>query len=312
MPGCRHAARRAPGSDDTSAPPLPNARPDGARSPASNHPRTAAACPHPRLRTGLPSLAGVGRSGGNVHASASSRGNLQSARPAAIAPTTGTPVVPPASAERAALPGYQGLSSRSSIQRQSGANGSSNHVGLPSAPARWTTDVSTAITRSRWAINAAVSAMSPISYAKVDHAPLRPESDAPPPLPSAAKRTQRPPARRAVPAARTRSTGSGPCGAPDCRPTPAPRAASPPATEARQPRRAPSPVSRGYGTRAGIVSTVVPNARGRLISGHCHANSGNASPVVTISTPGSCSAILLSGAGTSRTTVPPAACTSGT
>ena len=44
--------------------------------------------------------------------------------------------------------GYQGLSARSSIQRQSAAASSNVHTGTPSAPARWATIVSTEITRS--------------------------------------------------------------------------------------------------------------------------------------------------------------------
>ena len=56
--------------------------------------------------------------------------------------------------------GYQGLSSRPSIQRQSGENGNRIHTGLPRAPARCATDVSTEITRSRHAITAAVSVKS--------------------------------------------------------------------------------------------------------------------------------------------------------
>ena len=54
--------------------------------------------------------------------------------------------------------GYQGLVSPSSVQRQSGANGSSIHSGRPMAPARCATAVSTEITRSHSAITAAVSA----------------------------------------------------------------------------------------------------------------------------------------------------------
>jgi len=44
--------------------------------------------------------------------------------------------------------GYQGLSDRSSNQRQSGEKGSSTQTGFPKAPARWATDVSTEITKS--------------------------------------------------------------------------------------------------------------------------------------------------------------------
>ena len=53
---------------------------------------------------------------------------------------------------------YQMLSVRSSIQRQSGCAASSTQTGLPSAPARWATDVSTVITRSRFSMSAAMSA----------------------------------------------------------------------------------------------------------------------------------------------------------
>src|SRR5208283_421667 len=56
--------------------------------------------------------------------------------------------------------GYQGVSDRSSSQRQSGMNGSKVQTGLPSAPARWATDVSTEIIRSRFSIKAPVSEKS--------------------------------------------------------------------------------------------------------------------------------------------------------
>ena len=45
--------------------------------------------------------------------------------------------------------GYQGLSSRASSHRQSGATGRATHTGTPSAPARWATAVSAVMTRSR-------------------------------------------------------------------------------------------------------------------------------------------------------------------
>ena len=64
--------------------------------------------------------------------------------------------------------GYQGLSSRSRSQRQSGAKGSITQTGLASAPARCATAVSAVITRSRLAISAAVSARSPSSASVVD------------------------------------------------------------------------------------------------------------------------------------------------
>ena len=53
--------------------------------------------------------------------------------------------------------GYQGVSVRSSSQRQSGAYGSITHAGRPIAPARWTMAVSTQITRSSPSMMAAVS-----------------------------------------------------------------------------------------------------------------------------------------------------------
>ena len=59
--------------------------------------------------------------------------------------------------------GYHGLSLRSSSHRQHVSKRLSSHTGLPSAPARWTTDVSTVTTRSSAAMSAAVSAKSPSS-----------------------------------------------------------------------------------------------------------------------------------------------------
>lgn len=53
--------------------------------------------------------------------------------------------------------GYQGLSFRCAIHRQSAQKGKSSHTGLPSAPARCATIVSTEITASMCAIVAAVS-----------------------------------------------------------------------------------------------------------------------------------------------------------
>lgn len=53
--------------------------------------------------------------------------------------------------------GYQGLSIRSSIHRQSGEKGSSTQTGLPMAPAKCATEVSTLMIKSRCAIAAAVS-----------------------------------------------------------------------------------------------------------------------------------------------------------
>jgi hypothetical protein len=56
--------------------------------------------------------------------------------------------------------GYQGLSSRSSSQRQSGACVNKIQTGLPNAPARCATLVSTDMTRSSCDISAAVSEKS--------------------------------------------------------------------------------------------------------------------------------------------------------
>src|SRR5450759_2178618 len=56
--------------------------------------------------------------------------------------------------------GYHGLSSRSSSHRQSQLNGNNIHTGLPIAPARWATDVSTEITTSINCTSAAVSVKS--------------------------------------------------------------------------------------------------------------------------------------------------------
>ena len=60
--------------------------------------------------------------------------------------------------------GYHGLSSRPSSHRQScGLNGSNIHTGLPIAPAKWATLVSTVTTMSTSSISDAVSAKSPRS-----------------------------------------------------------------------------------------------------------------------------------------------------
>src|SRR2546423_400346 len=59
--------------------------------------------------------------------------------------------------------GYQGVSVRFSIQRQSGAKERRVHTGRARAPAKWAMEVSTEITRSREPMNAAVSVMSFIS-----------------------------------------------------------------------------------------------------------------------------------------------------
>ena len=70
-----------------------------------------------------------------------------------------TPAQPPASVYRKRRRvGYQGLSSRSSIQRQSATAGSTTQTGTPMAPAQWATAVSAVTIRSRLIIAAAVSA----------------------------------------------------------------------------------------------------------------------------------------------------------
>src|SRR3954462_1109482 len=55
------------------------------------------------------------------------------------------------------IDGYQGLSARSSIQRQSGTCRSATQVGRPSAPARCAMEVSDVTIRSSAIITAAVS-----------------------------------------------------------------------------------------------------------------------------------------------------------
>ena len=50
------------------------------------------------------------------------------------------------------------------IHRQQHGSESASHTGLPIAPARWATPVQGAITRSRFAITAAVSSQSPRRY----------------------------------------------------------------------------------------------------------------------------------------------------
>ena len=59
--------------------------------------------------------------------------------------------------------GYQGESERPAIQRQSIVSGSISQTGLPSAPAKWATEVSMVMTRSRQEIRTAESAKSLIS-----------------------------------------------------------------------------------------------------------------------------------------------------
>ena len=56
--------------------------------------------------------------------------------------------------------GYHGLFSRFLIQRHSPAKGRSSQTGLPSAPAKCATAVSTLITKSSWATVEAVAARS--------------------------------------------------------------------------------------------------------------------------------------------------------
>ena len=58
------------------------------------------------------------------------------------------------------IDGYQGEVSRPRIQRQSGANGTATQTGLPIAPAKCASAVSTVITKSSCAITAAVSEKS--------------------------------------------------------------------------------------------------------------------------------------------------------
>ena len=53
--------------------------------------------------------------------------------------------------------GYQGLSSRFSIQRHSDGVNRTTQTGMPKAPAQWAAAVSTVITRSRFFMTAAVS-----------------------------------------------------------------------------------------------------------------------------------------------------------
>src|SRR5205814_912432 len=59
----------------------------------------------------------------------------KSRRASAISRNTGAHS-PAFSWRKSFMVGYQGVSSRSSIQRQSGAKGSATHVGTPNAPAR--------------------------------------------------------------------------------------------------------------------------------------------------------------------------------
>ena len=75
----------------------------------------------------------------------------------------GSPVPRGFGCRKIVIVGYQGLSRRPVSQRQHGSKRSSSQTGLPSAPARWATEVSTEMTRSRLATSAAVSAKSPIS-----------------------------------------------------------------------------------------------------------------------------------------------------
>src|SRR6185437_14050139 len=69
--------------------------------------------------------------------------------------------------------GYQGLSFRCAIHRQSAQKGKSSHTGLPSAPARCATIVSTEITASMCAIVAATSMMELHSALTIENALLR-------------------------------------------------------------------------------------------------------------------------------------------
>ena len=102
---------------------------------------------HPQWRTRRPPL----------HPTVTARERaISSSRTRAITP----PQSPGAGCRNSRIAGYQGLRSRSSVQRQSGWNGSSTKAGRPSAPATWATEVSTQITRSTSASTAAVSAKS--------------------------------------------------------------------------------------------------------------------------------------------------------
>src|SRR5207244_194473 len=62
--------------------------------------------------------------------------------------------------------GYQGQSSRSKSQRQSGIFGNATQIGTAKAPARWATAESEVITKSRLFIIAAVSMKGPEASSK--------------------------------------------------------------------------------------------------------------------------------------------------
>jgi hypothetical protein len=69
------------------------------------------------------------------------------------------------------MPAYQGVSSRSSSQRKSGLGGSSSQTGVPTAPARCATALSTVTTRSSWRSMAALSVQSFHSAVRSTSAP---------------------------------------------------------------------------------------------------------------------------------------------
>jgi hypothetical protein len=81
-------------------------------------------------------------------------------RSAPISRPIGSPHCPARGCRNSRIVGYQGLSSRRVIHRQSAGSYISVHVGKPIAPARWATALSTDTTRSRFAITAAVSPKS--------------------------------------------------------------------------------------------------------------------------------------------------------
>lgn len=77
----------------------------------------------------------------------------------ATRPSTGSQS-PTSLCEKSRTLGYQGLPSRPTIQRQFDGLGRSAHTGIPKAPARWTVELSTEITRSKEDTKAAKSSRS--------------------------------------------------------------------------------------------------------------------------------------------------------
>jgi hypothetical protein len=207
--------------------------------------------------------------------------------------------------------GYQGLSSRSDNQRQSGRWASRIHTGLPSAPARCATDVSTVTTRSSAAMAAAMSAkssMQPGSWRSDTTSAHSAICDSAGPFCSENSDTP------SIASGASSRSGIDRCrfaawpGLPD-HTTPTVRRrrgsrADQAATSARSIRR--------YGTRAGIVGNSVPNANGRLSSDDRHLTRGLVQPGVMISSTPSMPRSSRSSFGcTSSTTRPPRAATSG-